>query len=48
MADPERLACHVIGVRLGKTIAEVEAMPVAELVGWLAFFELEADRLKNA
>lgn len=39
--------CHVIGVRLGKSVGEVMEMPQAELIGWMAFFELEGEEAKN-
>lgn len=31
---------HALGLRLGKTIGEVEAIPYREFCDWIAFFDL--------
>lgn len=40
MAEPLRMTLHALGVRLGKTVGEIEAIPYRELIDWIAFFEL--------
>lgn len=32
---------HALGLRLGKTIEDIAAMPYDEFVSWIAFFELQ-------
>ena len=34
------MVLHTLGLRLGKTLAELDEMECAELTSWLAFFEL--------
>jgi hypothetical protein len=43
-ADPRRKIMHAVGLRLGKTIGEIEAIPHREFVDWIAFFELTAEK----
>ncbi|ATE84727.1 hypothetical protein phi3LM21_p41 [Sinorhizobium phage phi3LM21] len=31
---------YSLAVKLNKTLSEIEAMPVDEFVGWVAFFEI--------
>ncbi|MDR7220358.1 hypothetical protein J2X13_000755 [Aminobacter aminovorans] len=31
---------HALALRLGKTMSEIEAIPYAEFIGWIAYFEL--------
>jgi hypothetical protein len=31
---------HGLGLRLGKTVQEIEAIPYREFIDWVAFFEL--------
>lgn len=31
---------HALGLRLGKTIGEIEAIPYSELIDWIAYFDL--------
>jgi len=31
---------YSLAARLNKTISEIEAMPVDEFVGWIAYFEI--------
>jgi len=31
---------HALGLRLGKTVQEIEAIPYREFIDWVAFFEL--------
>jgi hypothetical protein len=35
---------YALGDRLKKTVKEIEAMPVAEFNGWLAFYKMEQER----
>jgi hypothetical protein len=39
-ADPKRQLLHALGLRLGKTIGQIEQISHREFVGWLAYFEL--------
>ena len=34
---------HALGVRLGKTIQEIEAIPYREFIDWVAFFDLTTE-----
>ena len=33
---------HALGLRLCKTAGEIEAMPYAEFIEWLAYFDMTA------
>lgn len=35
---------HALGVRLGKTIGELEQIPHSELIEWLAYFDLTSKK----
>lgn len=35
---------HALGLRLGKTLAEIGEMPESEFIGWLAYFEAIAEK----
>lgn len=35
---------HALGLRLGKTLGEIEVIPHREFVDWLAYFELTKER----
>jgi hypothetical protein len=42
--DPVLFFLYQLAEKLHKTLAEISAMPVAEWLGWLAYFELQATR----
>lgn len=44
MADADLLLMHLIGDRLGKTLAEVGEMDAAEAKSWVAYWSWMADR----
>jgi len=33
---------HALGLRLGKTLQEIEAIPYGEFIDWVAYFDLTA------
>ncbi|MEX3009007.1 hypothetical protein [Hoeflea sp. TYP-13] len=37
------MVMFALGERLGKTLSEIGAMPYAELIGWLAYFQLKKE-----
>ncbi|SOH93375.1 hypothetical protein SAMN06273572_10251 [Monaibacterium marinum] len=42
MARPDLRTRYHLAYKLKKTLTEIEAMPMAEYVGWLALFEVDA------
>jgi hypothetical protein len=32
---------HALGLRLGKTLREIDAIPYDEFIGWIAFLDSE-------
>ena len=41
MADPLRLGTFRLAGHLGKTVGEIEHMPMGEFLEWCAFFKIE-------
>lgn len=39
---------HALAVRLGKTLGEIGEMPYAELISWVAYFELKPESGRHA
>lgn len=35
---------YALGLRLGKSCEEIEAIPYAEFIGWIAFLEMIGNR----
>tara|TARA_R110002167_G_scaffold70512_3_gene199033 strand:- start:154 stop:276 length:123 start_codon:yes stop_codon:yes gene_type:complete len=38
------MAMFALGERLGKTLGEIGAIPYAELLGWIAYFEIKKEQ----
>ena len=38
---------HALGLRLSKSVQEIEALPYTEFIGWIAYFELISEQTES-